>query len=105
MPTKAPTPCATCGSLTTCAHRQRASAPARGYGRDHRARTADAIRHEPWCHTTGGCPWPDSGTDTNPLTGGHPRTLAELGGNRAAWDAQPRIPQCSRCNSGHAPLR
>jgi hypothetical protein len=102
-------PCLTCGTPTTgtrcpaCVP-HRPSANARGYGRAHQRATADAIEAEPWCHTLGGCPWPDSATPANPLTGGHPRMLADLGGDRAAWAAQPRIPQCSRCNSGHAPL-
>lgn len=104
MPTKAPTPCPTCGHLGPCHHRQRPSAHQRGYGADHQAATAQAIAAEPWCHTTGGCPWPDAGTPANPLTGGHPHPLATYGGDIERWNAQRRIPQCHRCNSGHAPL-
>lgn len=102
-------PCLSCGIPTTgtrcpgCTP-SRPSAHARGYGRHHQAATAAAIEAEPWCHTLGGCPHPDAGTHRNPLTGGHPRTLEQCGGDRQAWNAQPRIPQCSRCNSGHAPL-
>jgi hypothetical protein len=95
-------PCPVCGTPTA-----RPRCPAHlgaGYDQDHRARTAAAIRAEPWCHTRGGCPYPDAGADANPLTGGHPRTLVELGGDTTAWAAQPRIPQCLRCNSSRRPL-
>jgi hypothetical protein len=94
-------PCATCGTPTSgpaCpAHRST-------YGRRHRASTAAAVLAEPWCHTSGGCPFTDAGTARNPLTGGHPLTLAEMGGDRAAWQAQPRVPQCHRCNVSRRPL-
>ena len=41
----------------------------RGYGRAHRAEGDEAIAREPWCHGTpaGPCPYPDTGTPTNPL--------------------------------------
>lgn len=103
-------PCLTCGTPTTgtrcpaCSPR-RPSAHARGYDADHRAATAAAIAAEPWCHTPGGCPFPDAGTSANPLTGGHPHPLAHYDGDTAAWAAQPRIPQCHRCNSGRLERR
>jgi hypothetical protein len=76
------------------------SSTGQGYDTQHRRLTAAAIAAEPWCHTPGGCPYPDANTPANPLVGGHPKTLAQFGGNRQAWAAQPRIPQCHRCNSG-----
>lgn len=90
--------------MPTRPRRPRPSAARRGYHHQHRAATAAAIRAEPWCHTTGGCPEPDAGTDANPLTGGHPLTLAQLDGDRSAFDAQQRVPQCHRCNSARRPL-
>lgn len=103
------TPCLVCGTPTVgnrCPIHARptGSAHARGYGRAHQRRTADAIAAEPWCHTAGGCPFPDGGTSTNPLTGGHPLTLAECDEDWDRWTAQAIIPQCHRCNSGHHPV-
>lgn len=94
-------PCMDCGRPThgtRCP--EHASSTARGYGQAHRRATKAAIEAEPWCHTPGGCPHPDAGTPANPLTGGHPYPLSAYDGNRAAWAAQPRVPQCRRCNSG-----
>lgn len=103
MPTKAYTPCPVCRAITDCEHRHNRSSTARGYGAQHRRLTADAIKSEPWCHSLD-CPYPDAGTQANPLTGGHRYSLAELNGNQAEWDAQPRIPQCKRCNVGKREL-
>lgn len=103
-------PCLNCGTPTSPGPRchQHAhptgSATARGYGATHRKATAAAVAAEPWCHTAGGCPWPDSATATNPLTGGHPLTIDDLHGDRQAWATQQVVPQCHRCNSGHYPL-
>lgn len=106
-------PCKVCGTPTPYGERHcgqpasrpyRGSSTAQGYGAQHRAQTEQAINAEPWCHTIGGCPYPDSGTETNRLTGGHPFTVAEMGGDRLAWSRQARIAQCMRCNSGHRPL-
>jgi hypothetical protein len=102
-------PCLGCGVPTTgsrCADciPHRPGSTARGYGRAHQRAAATAIEAEPWCHTLGGCPYPDAGTSANPLTGGHPRMRSDFGGDHAAWAAQSLIPQCARCNSGHAPL-
>jgi hypothetical protein len=107
MPTKARRPCLTCGTPTTgprCPAHARPSASARGYGRDHQRRTAVAIAAQPWCHTVPACPYDDAGTDTNPLTGGHPLPLSAFNGDKDAWGAQARIPQCRRCNVGKRPL-
>jgi hypothetical protein len=79
--------------------RRRPGAQARGYDREHQQRTADAIAAEPWCHTQPCCPFPDAGTRANPLTGDHPLTLAQCGGDVEAWKAQKRVPLCRRCNS------
>jgi len=95
--------CLDCGTLTPttrCGGCKRPSAHARGYNTRHRQATQQAIDAEPWCHTPNGCPYPDAGSPSNPLTGGHPRPLSAYGGDREAWEAQPRIPQCHRCNSG-----
>ena len=75
---------------------------AQGYDRQHQRLTAEAIAREPWCHRNGGCPYADAGTKTNPLTGEHPRSLAQLGGDMQAWKNQPRIPLCRRCNTSKA---
>lgn len=98
-------PCSVCGIPNRGArcpeHQQRRpGAQAQGYTRDHQQRSAEAIEAEPWCHTPGGCPFGDAGTPANPLTGGHPHPLSAFDGDREAWMAQPRIPQCRRCNSG-----
>lgn len=96
-------PCTVCGTPargSRCPAHQRPSSAARGYGSDHRARSAEAIAGEPWCHTPGGCPYADAGTPANPLTGGHPLPLDHFAGDQLAWAAQPRMPQCRRCNSG-----
>lgn len=77
----------------------RASAHARGYDRQHQVATAQAIAAEPWCHRAGGCPYDDAGTPANPLTGDHPLTLAQCGGDKARWEAQERVPLCRRCNT------
>lgn len=74
------------------------------YDHHHQQLTAAAITAEPWCHTLGGCPFPHSATPTNPLTGGHPRTLVEMGGDIDAWKAQPRVAQCRACNSSRRPI-
>lgn len=76
----------------------------RGYGQTHRTATALAIHREPWCHTLNGCPHPDAGTPANPLTGGHPHTLAQLAYDTEAWTAQQLQAQCARCNSARLPL-
>lgn len=101
---KACTVCGVPGPAARCELHRRGSASARGYGRAHRQATATAMTAEPWCHTAGGCPYPDTGTPTNPLTGGHPYTLADCGGDMTVWSAQVRVPQCQRCNSGKASL-
>lgn len=99
-------PCVICGSpcsgsrCTAHPATPRRSAHARGYGADHARQTARAIEAEPWCHTPAGCPYPDAGTASNPLTGGHPLPLADFGFDVIAWGQQPRVPQCRRCNSG-----
>lgn len=96
-------PCRICGEPTEghlCPDHQGAA----GYGPQHRARTAAAVRAEPWCHTSGGCPFPDSGSLANPLTGGHPLPLTAFAGDRDAWHAQARLAQCLKCNSSRRSL-
>jgi hypothetical protein len=96
--------CRVCGAPTEGAHCPAHTGPRQPYGAAHRAATAKAVRAEPWCHTSGGCPFPDSGRLTNPLTGGHPLPLTAFHGDRAAWNAQPRVPQCLKCNGSRRPL-
>ena len=85
--------------MPTRPSRRPGGAHAQGYDRQHQALTAAAIAREPWCHRSGGCPYDDAGTPANPLTGDHPLTLAQCGGDVQRWKAQPRIPMCRRCNT------
>ena len=101
-------PCINCGTPTTnprarCPRCTRPTPTTRGYGHQHRQRTRAAIEAAPWCHTHGGCPHPDAGTPTNPLTGGHPYTKDQCD-THTEWANQPIVPQCARCNYGHKPL-
>jgi len=98
-------PCLDCGRLTIgtrCAEhtrileQRRGSPTQRGYGAAWHRLAQAAIRAEPWCHTAGGCPYPDAGIPgVNPLTGGHAIPMAA--GGPALPDVV--VVQCRRCNS------
>ena len=95
-------PCLDCGRLTkrtrclTCTkaydQTRRPSATER-YGPGWAARHRAAVQAEPWCHNPT-CPYPDAGSDANPLTADH-TTPASLGGAGSVL-----VVLCKRCNSG-----
>ncbi len=76
--------------------RRRQSPRLRGYDAEYRRERARVLAEEPWCHTRPRCPYPDSGTAANPLTGGHTVPLS-LGGY-----GSPLVPLCRSCNSSQS---
>ena len=78
--------------------RDRRPPPSVRYGPDYRARHADAIAAEPWCHWPAGCDHPI--TEANPLTADHPIRVADGGS-----PDQPLVPMCKHHNSGRRATR
>ena len=96
-------PCLDCGTLSSgsyCPPHQtavnrardarRGSSHDRGYDASWARLSKAARAAEPWCHTEGGCPYPDSGVPPNDLVADH-RIPGSLDGGVEVL--------CRRCNS------